>query len=891
MKSILSLLRLGLLSGKSVNKISENMRRNHYISKSLVLLFALAAVCSCDIEPDSRGGISFGVKSGDHSTKASYSGVKNSDNYERIDWSTGDVIRIYSDEASSPAAKYADYVVSSVSAKDTRYSIAKVEKKSDDLCWGGDKKHYFYCAYPAPGYSVTKSVGKNEIKGSIPAAQQFYTIKDNTSTSGQYELVPDLSRYLLMAGYAESKPIDKVDIDFYPITTCMDFTITNGTGDSIEITELALISGSGDEALSGDFTCSYDSGFTCTGGSSSDSSVYIPFTDDCYITLPDDETSLRFKFFVNPANDLTNPVFKVTTSDGQIRQVTLKKPGNVDFVVTASHKTDITGVVVKDGFVLLGFDEPILLNWETTTDLPVAFDSEYAYYQYGLDNFSVLSTRDISAEGGTVEIDGIVSYKVAYTDPSTKIAVTPEVTDVPDWLEGSVSPTSFDTPTYKFTFTVSENPAVTSVAKNVAYHKNVLKDTPQTYTDVSLYNPATGYVSPSSSGRNTANCYVINAPGTYKIPMVYGNAIKDGSPNSGAYTYSGTSTSNIMRPNFLNHSGSNITSPYIKNVVGTSSTYTAEVVWTEVSGLISNVGVNDDEIDDSGARGFVTFTVDQDNIAQGNAIIALKYGGTTVWSWQIWVTDESLVPVNGFMPVNLGWCATDTNPIVNKLADPRSSTVTISFGDDQSYTVDVLQSGKEEPSGNQYPSGTNPYYQWGRKDPIVSGKSQNNSGRKAVNVAIQNPGTFYTASSSYYTWVSDYYDNLWNANTNSSKVEKTVYDPCPAGFTVPLRSDVSNLVSPYTKVSYPSGTFCGYVMNGLYFPAMGYYHNDGNSGISSSGTYGRYWTDQINTGYNSRDNSYTLSFTNNSNPAVGSDNSRNNYGQANGMCVRPEIEK
>lgn len=55
--------------------------------------------------------------------------------------------------------------------------------------------------------------------------------------------------------------------------------------------------------------------------------------------------------------------------------------------------------------------------------------------------------------------------------------------------------------------------------------------------------------------RETANCYAINAPGTYKLPLVYGNAIKGGDPNTSAYNNSA----------FTDYLGNNITDPYIYN--------------------------------------------------------------------------------------------------------------------------------------------------------------------------------------------------------------------------------------------------------------------------------------------------------------------------------------
>ncbi|MDY5237317.1 hypothetical protein, partial [Bacteroides helcogenes] len=38
-----------------------------------------------------------------------------------------------------------------------------------------------------------------------------------------------------------------------------------------------------------------------------------------------------------------------------------------------------------------------------------------------------------------------------------------------------------------------------------------------------------------SDNENTANCYVVSASGYYSFPLVYGNAIKDGTTNTLAY--------------------------------------------------------------------------------------------------------------------------------------------------------------------------------------------------------------------------------------------------------------------------------------------------------------------------------------------------------------------
>lgn len=61
---------------------------------------------------------------------------------------------------------------------------------------------------------------------------------------------------------------------------------------------------------------------------------------------------------------------------------------------------------------------------------------------------------------------------------------------------------------------------------------------------------------------NTANCYIVNAPGKYSFPLVYGNAIKNSVANTSAYS-SENNGNNVILQKFVNHLGNEITSPYI----------------------------------------------------------------------------------------------------------------------------------------------------------------------------------------------------------------------------------------------------------------------------------------------------------------------------------------
>ena len=174
-------------------------------------------------------------------------------------------------------------------------------------------------------------------------------------------------------------------------------------------------------------------------------------------------------------------------------------------------------------------------------------------------------------------------------------------------------------------------------------------------TEEAPYNLANG--KGGSAVENTANCYVIGAPGYYSFPLVYGNAIKDGAANSSAYTSAAASGSSILNP-FVNHAGAGIKAPYLTDN-GCTPAY-AELVWQDASSLVSEIRYN------TGSNGGnISFKVDKHTIQQGNAVIAVKdASGTVLWSWHIWVTDEDVdnaIEVTNhqnvryrFMPVPLG---------------------------------------------------------------------------------------------------------------------------------------------------------------------------------------------------------------------------------------------
>lgn len=380
------------------------------------------------------------------------------------------------------------------------------------------------------------------------------------------------------------------------------------------------------------------------------------------------------------------------------------------------------------------------------------------------------------------------------------------------------------------------------------------------YTSITLHSGSSGGMDASSSEtnfdlsdptgvgspQNTANCYMVHKPGTYKLPLVYGNAIKNGSTNASAYT-PGTVEGNKRA--LLNHAGNAISDPWLKNNGATPTT--AELLWQDVNGLIKSGSI---EIDGD----YLKFEVDAAHIAEGNAVIAVKNSSSDiVWSWHIWVTGEtfaSLTSVNAgsytyqVTPCNLGWVGVSTTNTVK---------VRINQTGGASKTFDVTQTVSNPSAG-----GTNTYYQWGRKDPFIAANSMNNSettNKTAYNISgntitalsyqssgattansIKNPKNFYNVSSK---WEDVGMYNNWNINENSttennqSATVKTVYDPCPPGFCVPTSG-----LYYYIKNSGSMPTFNkGITYSGIFFPASGKRVN-GSGYLYYVGTSGYCWS-------------------------------------------------
>ena len=270
----------------------------------------------------------------------------------------------------------------------------------------------------------------------------------------------------------------------------------------------------------------------------------------------------------------------------------------------------------------------------------------------------------------------------------------------------------------------------------------------------------------ATTSQNTANCYIVSAPGYYKFPLVYGNAIKNGAdnvisyaPESMTHIYQNYKSEShlIYQASFHNAINENITSPYILTDLGnygTVSDLDVAIIWQDVPTGSEIIPFGNPTFDNANNPQYIQFSISADDIQQGNVIIALrgKVAGhlstkEILWSWHIWVTEKDLAPVtvnharNGSSEMaqyNLGW--TDKTNAQSTKYDDRIMNLKVvqDEGPNKTEEFTFRQIGDATYTPNNV--GSNAFYQWGRKDPFLTAASANENKQCSV-------GTGYTITS------------------------------------------------------------------------------------------------------------------------------------------------
>lgn len=490
---------------------------------------------------------------------------------------------------------------------------------------------------------------------------------------------------------------------------------------------------------------------------------------------------------------------------------------------------------------------PTLDRFVITVASPLAFN-----YTGGSKDFEVKSVHE-HLKNGVLTTDQ-VPWVGEFVDGAGNVIETPAwITDMTMAGNGSIN-CSASTQMVEPTFVQMSQPT------------QILRQQAEVGSASNPYNLANS--TGASTVENTANCYIVNAPGTYSIPLVYGNAIKNGSDNSAAYA------SNRSSAPFVNSLGNRIKEPYIYDTQGVVPGG-AKLVWEGRLNMIHNLHLSAD------GRSLV-FEIPRAYIRQGNAVVAVTdASGNILWSWQLWITDYKLgndlstLTYNGknfeMMPYNLG------NVEGGDIADFASSSVLLRFtqkpvdgSEGKSVTIEVKQTGKHIITPDCYS-----FYQWGRKDPMISGIKEwyyddhteiTQIDTRPVPATSDKVDTDFDAQCVKYPqvfWVAStgqtfHYTNNWNVGTSTTPV-KTVYDPSPVGFMVPGNEIMALRDLPTSKFGYitssgiskPAGfSVVPTAGPNLFFPALGY--RSGSSGAetvtdASGGELAAVWASHANT--------------------------------------------
>lgn len=230
-----------------------------------------------------------------------------------------------------------------------------------------------------------------------------------------------------------------------------------------------------------------------------------------------------------------------------------------------------------------------------------------------------------------------------------------------------------------------------------------------------------------------------------------------------------------------------------------------EVLWETTSGLISGLGYSNN---------WVTFSTPS-TLKYGNALIAAKNSsGTVLWSWHIWIPKTAV----------------------------GGELYGLSFYTMMSRNLGALEDASASAGADSYGL----LYQWGRKDPFpCATPSTKRSGTMTIAETVANPTTFAVNDG---TWMSSVDATVWG-----DKATKTIYDPCPPGYKVPMREDITSLfqadaISGVNGWQYASGKAFAIGSPSVWFPYAGYIDVSGN--YVGAGSYTKIWNSHMDSANN-----------------------------------------
>lgn len=245
--------------------------------------------------------------------------------------------------------------------------------------------------------------------------------------------------------------------------------------------------------------------------------------------------------------------------------------------------------------------------------------------------------------------------------------------------------------------------------------------------------------------------------------------------------------------------------------ISNETQWVAEVIWQDQAERMINFYNEDGSINSSGSYiGGEKFYFKYVGEKEGNVLIGVRKSSesTYLWSWHLWITNYN--PDEAPSAWTEGQYTYEvTGGTVQRYDDGTESTIWADTYNDKFIMDRNLGAMSASPSDGYKTYGM--YYQFGRKDPFPYYHSTNapylydidgtaksnienqngtdcithqNGSAENLALAVKNPTTFYYPGSKDWVDNNTYKSNLWN-NPSWNESDKSLFDPCPAGWKLP----------------------------------------------------------------------------------------------------------
>ncbi|MGN1210220.1 MAG: hypothetical protein ACI4TM_00925 [Candidatus Cryptobacteroides sp.] len=307
--------------------------------------------------------------------------------------------------------------------------------------------------------------------------------------------------------------------------------------------------------------------------------------------------------------------------------------------------------------------------------------------------------------------------------------------------------------------------------------------------------------------------------------------------DANSYIVDATSVTSLAIPLTQGAKGWAAIDSYNKNILNTASSYEDEYFNAVAEGVNAEILWSENaELTISATQNGNCLNVELTGAVNGsNAVIAIRdaAGEKILWSWHLWFTDYNPDNVidSATGQVTKGWvhkykgALWETGGIyADKYIMDRNLGATIT-----NFSGVGLPSSQTAPD-EKY---AGLYYQWGRKDPFTINTAVTTKtavGGVTLEDGVWNPDTFYTRDSDE-DWAKRGSGNVdrW-AGKSETVLPKSAFDPCPAGWRVPINSKSEAKVEYNTWSDFAvSGNFKG--------RQFGYYYTGANNGTCGNASY------------------------------------------------------